>query len=63
MTPEFRLLLPDCYLEYQAIAEVVEYWPYWLFGKEFLVNTNPKYLENLNTKARTEKELDESAYN
>ncbi|GBP76647.1 Transposon Tf2-6 polyprotein [Eumeta japonica] len=45
------------YLECLAIKKAVKYWQHWLMGKEFVVYSDHKPLENLNIKARTDEEL------
>lgn len=50
------------YLECLAIKEAVKYWQHWLLGKEFLVHSDHKPLENLNIKARTNEELGDLTY-
>jgi len=45
------------YLECLAIKESVKYWQHWFMGKEFIVYSDHKPLENMNIKARTEEEL------
>ena len=50
------------YLEGLAIKEAVRYWQHWLMGKEFIVYSDHKPLENLNIKARTDKELGDLTY-
>lgn len=50
------------YLECLAIKEAVKYWQHWLTGKEFIVYSDHKPLENMNLKARTDEELGDLAY-
>ncbi|KAK7871567.1 hypothetical protein R5R35_010364 [Gryllus longicercus] len=50
------------YLECLAIKEAVKYWQHWLLGREFLVYSDHKPLENLNIKARTDEELGDLTY-
>lgn len=50
------------YLECLAIKEAVKYWQHWLMGKEFVVYSDHKPLENLNIKARTDEELGDMTY-
>lgn len=50
------------YLECLAIKEAVKYWQHWLMGKEFVVYSDHKPLENLNIKARTDEELGDLTY-
>jgi len=45
------------YLECLAIKESVKYWQHWLMGKEFIVFSDHKPLENMNIKTRTDEEL------
>ncbi|GBP66806.1 Transposon Tf2-8 polyprotein [Eumeta japonica] len=45
------------YLECLAIKESLKYWQHWLMGKEFVIYSDHKPLENLNIKARTDEEL------
>lgn len=50
------------YLECLAIKEAVKYWQYWLMGKEFIVYSDHRPLENMNLKARTDEELGDLMY-
>lgn len=50
------------YLECLAIKEAVKYWQHRLIGKEFIVFTHHKPLENMNIKARTDEDLGEMTY-
>lgn len=50
------------YLECLAIKEAVKYWQHWLMGKEFVVYSDHKPLENMNIKARTDEELGDLTY-
>lgn len=50
------------YLECLAIKEAIKYWQHWLMGKEFVVYSDHKPLENLNIKARTDEELGDLTY-
>lgn len=50
------------YLECLAIKEAVKYWQHWLMGKEFIVYSDHKPLENMNLKARTDEELGDLTY-
>lgn len=50
------------YIECLAIKEAVKYWQHWLMGKEFVVYSDHKPLENLNIKARTDEELGDLTY-
>lgn len=50
------------YIECLAIKEAVKYWQHWLMGKEFIVYSDHKPLENLNIKARTDEELGDLTY-
>ncbi|CAH2211447.1 jg5429, partial [Pararge aegeria aegeria] len=50
------------YLECLAIKEAVKYWQHWLMGKEFMVYSDHKPLENMNIKARTDEELGDLTY-
>lgn len=50
------------YLECLAITEAVKYWQHWLMGREFLVYSDHKPLENMNIKARTDEELGDLTY-
>lgn len=50
------------YLECLAIKECVKYWQHWLMGKEFVVYSDHKPLENLNIKVRTDEELGDLTY-
>ncbi|CAF4882062.1 unnamed protein product [Pieris macdunnoughi] len=50
------------YLECLAIKEAVKYWQHWLMGKEFMVYSDHKPLENMNIKSRTDEELGDLTY-
>jgi len=50
------------YLECLAIKEAVKYWQHWFMGKEFMVYSDHKPLENMNLKARTDEELGDLIY-
>lgn len=50
------------YLECLAIKEAVKYWQHWLMGKEFVVYSDHKPLENMNIKSRTDDELGDLTY-
>lgn len=50
------------YLECLAIKEAVKYWQHWLMGREFVVYSDHKPLENMNIKARTDEELGDLTY-
>lgn len=50
------------YLECLAIKEAVKYWQHWLMGKEIVVYSDHKPLENMNIKARTDEELGDLTY-
>lgn len=50
------------YLECLAIKEAVKYWKHWLIGRQFVVYSDHKPLENLNIKVRTDEELGELTY-
>lgn len=50
------------YLECLAIKEAVKYWQHWLMGKEFIVYSDHKPLENMNIRARTDEELGDLMY-
>ncbi|GBP39552.1 Retrovirus-related Pol polyprotein from transposon 17.6 [Eumeta japonica] len=45
------------YLECLAIKECVNYWQHLLIGRQFTVFSDPKPLENMNIKPRTDEEL------
>jgi len=50
------------YLKCLAIKEAVKYWQHWLLGKEFIVYSDHKLLENLNIKSRTDEKLGDMTY-
>jgi len=50
------------YLECLTIKETAKYWQHWLIGKEFIVHSDHKSLENMNIKARTDEELGDLTY-
>lgn len=50
------------YLKCLVIKEAVKYWQHWLIGRRFEIYSDHKLLENLNIKARTDKELGELTY-
>lgn len=45
------------YLECRAIKDAIKFWQYYLIGREFLVYSDHKPLENLRTKSRTDERL------
>lgn len=45
------------YLECLAIKGAVKYWQHLLMGREFIVYSDHKPLENMNVRARTDEEL------
>lgn len=45
------------YLECKAIKDAIKYWQYYLIGREFIVCSDHKPLENLRTKSRTDEIL------
>ncbi|KAL7290500.1 hypothetical protein TKK_0015274 [Trichogramma kaykai] len=45
------------YLECLAIKEAVKYWQHWLMGREFVIYSDHRPLENMNIKARPDEEL------
>lgn len=50
------------YLECLAIKEAVKYWQHLLMGREFIVYSDHKPLENMNVRARTDEELGDLMY-
>lgn len=50
------------YLECLALKEAIRYWQYWLIGKPFILYSDHKPLENLNSKSRIDEELGELVY-
>jgi len=44
-------------LECKAIKDAIKYWQYYLIGREFIVYSDHKPLENLKTKSRTDEVL------
>lgn len=50
------------YLECYAMKEAVQYWQHWLIGKQFIIYSDHKPLENMNIRSRTDEELGDLTY-